>query len=55
MPVKNIVVSMLQEKQAQLMKQYEYWEELQNQAMMDRADSICEKIRRMIYELEELE
>lgn len=36
------------------MEQYEYWEELQNQTMMDRADSICEEIRKTIYELEEL-
>lgn len=52
MPIKNLVITFLKEKQSQLMEQYAEWEDLQNQSQMDRADWICEEIRRKIYELE---
>lgn len=61
MPIKDIVISFLKEKQNQLMKQYVEWEDLQGefpedyglcQTEMDRVDCICDKIRREIYELE---
>lgn len=61
MPIKDIVISFLKEKQNQLMVQYAEWEDLQGefpedyslcQSEMDRLDWICEKIRRKIYELE---
>lgn len=63
MPIKHIVISFLKEKQNQLMEQYAEWEDLQGefpedyglcQSEMDRADRICEEIRRKIYELEGL-
>lgn len=61
MPIKEIVISFLKEKQNQLMDQYAEWEDLQGefpedyglcQSEMDRADRICEEIRRKIYWLE---
>lgn len=52
MPIKDLIISFLQEKQSQLMKQYAEWEEFQNFEQMDRCDRICEEIRRKIYELE---
>lgn len=61
MPIKDIVISFLKEKQSQLMGQYAEWEDLHGefpedyklcQSEMDRADWICELIRRKIYELE---
>ncbi len=63
MPIKDIVISFLKEKQSQLMEQYAEWEDLQGefpedygfcQDEMDRADWICVLIRRKIYELEGL-
>lgn len=63
MPIKDIVISFLKEKQNQLMEQYSEWEDLQCefpedyvmcQSKMDMVDCICEKIRRKIYELEGL-
>lgn len=63
MPIKEIAISFLKEKQNQLMKQYAEWKDLQGEfpeeyglchAEMDRADWICEKIRRKIHELEGL-
>lgn len=55
MPIKDLVIAFLREKQAQLMEQYAEWEELQDFDQMDRCDRICEQIRRKIYELEVLE
>ena len=61
MPIKEIVISFLKEKRNQLMEQYAEWEDLQGEfpedyglckSEMDRADRICEEIRRKIYELE---
>lgn len=61
MSIKEIVISFLKEKQNQLMEQYAEWEDLQGefpedyglcQSEMDRANRICEEIRRKIYELE---
>lgn len=61
MPIKEIVISFLKEKQNQLMEQYAEWEDLQGefpeyyglcQSEMDRADRIYEETRRKIYELE---
>lgn len=63
MSIKDIVISFLKEKQNQLMEQYAEWEDLQGefpedyglcQSEMDRADWICELIRRKIDELEGL-
>lgn len=63
MPIKDIVISFLKEKQSQLMEQYMEWEDLQGefpedyglcQSEMDRCDWICDLIRRKIYELEKL-
>lgn len=62
MSTKAVLISSFKEKQKQLMEQYAEWEDLQGefpedyslcQSEMDRADWICEKIRRIIYELEE--
>lgn len=62
MPIKEIVISFLKEKQNQLIEQHAEWEDLQGefsedyslcQSEMDKADWICEEIRRKIHELEE--
>lgn len=61
MPIKDIVISFLKEKQNQLMEQYAEWEDLQGklpeyyrlyQSEMDRVDWECELLRREIYKLE---
>lgn len=53
MPIKEIVISFLKEKQNQLMEQYAEWEDYALcQLEMDRADRIYEETRRKIYELE---
>lgn len=61
MPIKDTVISLLKEKQNQLMEQYARLEEMQAtykehyhliQSEMDRLDWICETIRRKIAELE---
>ena len=61
MPRKDLVISLLKEKQSQLMEQYAELEDLQGefseyyglfQLVMDNIDEICEEIRRRIYGLE---
>ena len=61
MPIKELVIDFLKEKQNQLMEQYAILEEIQTenpehysviQEEMDKVDWTCELIRRKIYELE---
>ena len=61
MPIKELVIDFLKEKQDQLMEQYAILEEIQTeypehygalQKEMDKLDYRCEQIRRKICELE---